>query len=448
MMLDRRLQLQRMAQVMHLRLFSAKTAVCLILIAAHPGLRRLLGTANLVNTGYFETCEQMMKPVEEGGKPSQFRAAFRMWPGTFTWLEHTLWKHVQPQPAPGSKRPRGRPAGSRNRQTFHRALLMTLWFLGRGAAYADIAAQFGVSSIDYRDLLIDELAAMFELFVIWPRGADFGAACAEFSRLKSRDRDQEFGFNRCCGCLDGTFIRINRPLAFTFDLGAEHNTYKKYYAIQAVLVCMTNFVITYAHVGTAGSHPDIWILKRSDLYLRINSYIRAGSYMLADSGLQLFTWMLIPFSGAAATQITAQRARLVHCFNLSLQSARVVIEQTNGILKGRWRILHNGIQADLPHARPIVMACIVLHNICQTQEQLHAWPTSERIARQDQDLGFEPPEWAAGDTGRPDPHQRTTQEGKGAGKAREAAISQIAPSLVARTGELALRAREQQLLGS
>ena len=326
-----------------------------------------------------------------------------------------------PEPPVGTKRPRGRPMGARTRKTFRHALFMTLWFLADGSTYAKVAAQFGLSHIDYRDLLIDEIADMFGLFVIWPEGADFDKACAEFSRLTSRNTDQEFGFARCCGCLDGTFIRIKRPLAFTYDMGKEHNTYKKYYAVQAVLVCMTNYMITYAHIGTPGSHADVWILKRSDLYYHcVKSYIRPGAYMLADSGLQLFTWLLIPFFGAAATQITAARKRLVNCFNAALQSTRVVIEQTNGILKGRWRILHNGIHADLPHVRPIVQACIVLHNICQLQEKLDAWPEHERIPRDQQDAGFEVPEWADAHEGVPDPHERSQQEGIAARKLREA----------------------------
>ena len=365
-----------------------------------------------------------------------------MKPETFNWLDNRLWQHTNPpEPPPGSKRPRGRPAGARSRKTFRRALFMTLWFLARGCAYADIASQFGVSSVDYRDLLVDEIASMFELFVLWPEGADFDRACAEFSRLISRNKDQEFGFPRCCGCLDGTFIRIKRPLAFTFDMGKEHNTYKKYYAVQAVLVCMTNYVITYAHIGTPGSHTDVWILKRSDLYHRVKSYIKPGAYLLADSGLQLFIWLLIPFSGAAATQVTAMRKRLVNCFNAALQSTRVVIEQTNGILKGRWRILHNGIQADLPHVCAIVQACIVLHNICQLQEHLDSWPQAERVPRAQQDAGFDVPGWAYATDGIPDPHERSQHEGKAAAAFRDRVISQIAPTLVAESTDARAAAR-------
>ena len=44
--------------------------------------------------------------------------------------------------------------------------------------------------------------------------------------------DQEYGFSRCCGFIDGTFVKILRPIAYTLDAGLEHNSYKMYYAIQ------------------------------------------------------------------------------------------------------------------------------------------------------------------------------------------------------------------------
>ena len=51
-------------------------------------------------------------------------------------------------------------------------------------------------------------------------------------------------------------------------------------------------------------------------------------------------------------------------FNKMLCSARVVSENTCGMLKGRWRFLHKKTEAQPENLRHIVMACIALHNLC------------------------------------------------------------------------------------
>ena len=200
------------------------------------------------------------------------------------------------------------------------------------------------------------------------------------------------------------------------------------------MVGLTNYLITFAHVGSPGSHADISILKRSNLYARIYDYIPFGSgaYMLADQGLQLFSWLLIPFSADQQRHYGALRRLLVRCYNAAVQSSRVVIEQINGILKGRWRILHKGIDADKPHVSSIITACIVLHNVCIMRDDL--WPVAEQVPPQETDIGFTPPAWLQDDTwaGVPTDEERAGMEDAGARKMRETIMQQLAPALAAR----------------
>ena len=56
-------------------------------------------------------------------------------------------------------------------------------------------------------------------------------------------------------------------------------------------------------------------------------------------------------------------------FNLALSRARVSIERAFGVLKGRWRILTGKICLEPSFAADIVMACSVLHNICQERNE-------------------------------------------------------------------------------
>lgn len=49
-------------------------------------------------------------------------------------------------------------------------------------------------------------------------------------------------------------------------------------------------------------------------------------------------------------------------YNLALCRTRVLVEQTFGILKRRFAILHYGLRNDLPTTVTYITACVVLHN--------------------------------------------------------------------------------------
>ncbi|CAB3980691.1 Hypothetical predicted protein [Paramuricea clavata] len=51
-------------------------------------------------------------------------------------------------------------------------------------------------------------------------------------------------------------------------------------------------------------------------------------------------------------------------FNKKLRAARVVSEHAYGMLKGRWRIIYKKTECSRRNIKVIIMACIVLHNIC------------------------------------------------------------------------------------
>jgi hypothetical protein len=357
-------------------------------ILKNPGYRSDFFAPLIWNKNFYPTVKQMMKPESEGGNPEQFRRYFRMMPDTFVWFRDRLWRHVHGDP--GGKRKRGRPVSS---ELFEKRLLMTIWFLAHSCTYMTLSAVWG-QGLSHRDLLIDEIASMQSTFIAWPQGADFDAAKREFEKLIGRDSLQKAGFPNICGAIDGTFIRIRRPMAAAMQAGLSDdvfNTYKRFYAIQLLLVCLPNFVITYAYAGQPGSRADAWVLKQCDLYKNLYKYIPAGlgAYLIGDAGFPLLTWLVTPFWGKVMKCQPLRKARL-NAFNTAQQSARVVIEQTNGILKGRWRCLQHGLHCDLERAPNTVMACVILHNVCIRRNDI--WPhppvrspTGERTAAHDAD---------------------------------------------------------------
>ena len=79
--------------------------------------------------------------------------------------------------------------------------------------------------------------------------------------------------------------------------------------------------------------------------------------LVADPAYKLTTWCMKPFPQTRALT-DSQRD-----FNKSLSSARVVIEQAFGLLKGRWRCLLNKLDESVEKVSSTIIACI-LHNIC------------------------------------------------------------------------------------
>ena len=56
-------------------------------------------------------------------------------------------------------------------------------------------------------------------------------------------------------------------------------------------------------------------------------------------------------------------------FNYCLSKARVSIERAFRTLKRRWRLLSQKISLEPSYAADVVIACTVLHNICQDQNE-------------------------------------------------------------------------------
>ena len=82
------------------------------------------------------------------------------------------------------------------------------------------------------------------------------------------------------------------------------------------------------------------------------------SLLVADPAYKLTSWCMKPYPETLAIT-ESQRA-----FNKSLSSARVVIEQAYGILKGRWRCLLTKLDDSVDKVPETIIVCCILHNIC------------------------------------------------------------------------------------
>lgn len=89
------------------------------------------------------------------------------------------------------------------------------------------------------------------------------------------------------------------------------------------------------------------------------------SHILGDAAYRLSKYIMVPFKD------NGHLSEKQFNFNTRLSSARMIVERSIGLLKGRFR----SILATLPMQRTdliekYIIACCILHNICLMQNDL------------------------------------------------------------------------------
>ncbi|MGH0140392.1 UNVERIFIED_CONTAM: hypothetical protein FKN15_005153 [Acipenser sinensis] len=98
-------------------------------------------------------------------------------------------------------------------------------------------------------------------------------------------------------------------------------------------------------------------------------------FFVGDSAYPLLPWITTPYHSENLTP--KQEA-----FNKALGSMLEVAEQAFGRLKSRWQIVLKCMELDRGITPQVVMACCVLHNVCEAQEEvfLQEWMVPVRDA--------------------------------------------------------------------
>ncbi|XP_068642819.1 protein ANTAGONIST OF LIKE HETEROCHROMATIN PROTEIN 1 [Aristolochia californica] len=244
------------------------------------------------------------------------------------------------------------------------ALSIALSRLARGASPNSIARQhsldpFLVSKITN---MVTRLLAtkVFPEYVKIPTGQRLIQTVQSFKEISS--------LPNICGAIDSSPIKLARlphnadPAAFR----SRHN----FPAIHLQAAADHRKIFWDVCVKAAGPTDDATHFRDSLLYHRLTSaeilrdsvvtvkghHVRP--YLVGDWCYPLFSFLLTPFS-SNATGTPAQNH-----FDAALMRARSMVEQAIGLLKSRWRILQN-LSVGLDHAAQTIVACCVLHNICQ-----------------------------------------------------------------------------------
>ncbi|RVE40940.1 hypothetical protein evm_014409 [Chilo suppressalis] len=166
-----------------------------------------------------------------------------------------------------------------------------------------------------------------------------------------------YGIPGVVGCIDGCHFRIFKPRK-----EEEHLFYcrKHYHSLNVLMVCDDNCRIMYINPKFGGASHDAFVWENSHINNYLQTLHQSGEsvWLLGDSGYPQRPWLMTPYSNPAAGS-AAETYNNVHSI------ARVVIENTFGRLKNRWRCV---CKDRVLHYKPekcaqIIIACSVLHNL-------------------------------------------------------------------------------------
>ena len=124
-----------------------------------------------------------------------------------------------------------------------------------------------------------------------------------------------------------------------------------------------------ATVGAPGNTNDAGLHKHTKVYKQngdllpdkcINLGDNLGDVPLITVGNNAFprhSWLLKAFTDGVRDE--------KQCFyDVKLRRARVVTENSYGMLKGRWHLIYKEIEVKKHNLKYVVMACIMLRNLC------------------------------------------------------------------------------------
>ncbi|XP_049866795.1 putative nuclease HARBI1 [Pectinophora gossypiella] len=168
---------------------------------------------------------------------------------------------------------------------------------------------------------------------------------------------EKFKIPAVIGCIDGTLVALKRP--------AEHEERffcrKNYHARNVQLITDADLNILHVDPTYGGATHDSFIFNHCDVRNHLEALTNAGEevVLLGDSGYAQRAYIMTPINNAPDNTPEAY-------YNMLHATARNSVERTIGLLKGRFRCLlvHRVLDYHPDKVAKIVIACCVLHNMC------------------------------------------------------------------------------------
>ncbi|XP_012234639.2 uncharacterized protein [Linepithema humile] len=232
-----------------------------------------------------------------------------------------------------------------------RQLYIALWMLAAPDSYRSVCTKFDVGRATAWRCVLRVTKALYRLrntFISWPTRAQ-----AEQTWTKM---EQRYGFPGVIGAVDGTLIKISAPARNP----EAYICRKNYHAIQLQVVCDADLRFIHCYAGQPGSVHDMRTFMYSGLQQKCNpQFFPEDSHLLGDAAYTIQRNVMVPYRDNG--HLTEAETN----FNKKLSSARMIVERSLGLLKGRWRCLLDKLSMTRTDLIPrYIIGCCVLHNLC------------------------------------------------------------------------------------
>ncbi|XP_028569510.2 uncharacterized protein LOC114588406 isoform X2 [Podarcis muralis] len=242
--------------------------------------------------------------------------------------------------------------------TVEKQLAIAVWKLATPDSYRSVAECFGVGRSTVSRIVMEVCQALYDVYhhVVHLAGAQ---EVMEGFAAK--------GFPHCIGVLDATHIPIIAPA----HRATEYINSKGYYSMVLQVLVDHRGRFTDVYAGRSGKLPGARIFRGSPIFRAMNQGTFGPSVtvdvggeqlkpvILGDPAYPLLAWLMTPYGG----HLDARQQR----FNDALGRCHAVAESAFERLRGRWRCLLSRLDVRERYAPRVIVACCILHNICETR---------------------------------------------------------------------------------
>eukprot|EP01018_Ginkgo_biloba_P029127 Gb_19400 [translate_table: standard] len=306
---------------------------------------------NNVNSLHSNLITDQMWALDPQVRDSQWRSTYGLSYPLFTKLVELIRPHI---PVETISMP------------LNSALAMVLYRLSQGFNAKTLASQYNIDPwmiAKITNMITRVLSTkLYSNYIRIPSGQRLLQIIQGFKDLT--------GLPNMCGAIDGSHVKIHKRPSNEFIYKCRHH----FVAVLLQAVSDHRKVFWDICVRAPGGTDDSTHFRESTLFNKLLSGqvlmdavvtirgIHIRPYLVGDWCYPLLSYLVRPFS-SNGSGTPAENA-----FDASLMRGRSSVEQAIGLLKGRWRILQD-LNVGLNHAPQTIVACCVLHNMCQMAEE-------------------------------------------------------------------------------
>ncbi|KAL8607070.1 hypothetical protein ACOMHN_005096 [Nucella lapillus] len=267
---------------------------------------------------------------------------------------------------------------------------IALYRLASGASIRAVGRLFGASPASVcliiRDFTKGLVENLLPEFVSFPQGERLQKVVTGF--------EQKWGFPQCVGVVGETHIPVMPSAADRED----YVNAKGWCSVHGQCIVDHQLLFTDVFVGWPGHSHEAHAFKNSPVYEnsktstpffpaqpRCINDVQVPLVLVGESPYPLKDWLMKPFP---ATENLTQQQR---GFNYQVSKTRMAVEIALGRLKGRWRILLKTAECSIDNVPDVVLACCVLHNMCEVWGEHFLAHWIDEMSAEERDLHRQQP---------------------------------------------------------